>query len=637
MHTNTMKTSIKKKLIAVNLYQATIPMIVLAIFLMLTIAFFAFLQMIQRSHDIMRSIDVEADRYLSQYDRKLDEIYSVVMLNTDYIQMDKTLDAYVNNNDEIMSLILLDKNGISVSGAPKHIININHDYSGHKYFKNLNDLGDTYWSDVFIVRESNMPMVSISKKFDDITIVLQVNLEVLTRFLNTFEITDHSYIAIADYSGTYLAHTNYSFVTTRGHDPNIIDLPNNTSKYVTYNDQYMLAFHNYLDKNNWSILYYQSVWDTLAPLLFILIIGIVAIVLIGTRALNSVIKLNNELSSEVKELVTWSERVATGEYSIQLKKSSIAEFNNLYNAFDIMTKSILSREEELEERKREIIKINQGLELEVKNRTLELENSLEQLQKTQAQLVQKEKMASLGRLVSGVAHELNTPIGVALTAISYMEQKNEIFIEQLLEQKISKHDLENYMTIVNESTDIVHRNMDRASELISNFKRVAIDQEKMTNETINIRDVIDATVTSLSIEIKRKKVKSTFIFEGDLNCHSYPGAISQVITNLVQNSLLHAFDAISEPTIAIECYEDPVNDSIIINYWDNGKGIDSKELDKIYDPFYTTASGRGGTGLGLNIVYNLVTGSLMGDIRYKDDAKYGVFFEIILPKKITQA
>lgn len=637
MHTKTIKTSIRKKLIAVNLYQATIPMIVLALLLMLTIALFSFLQMIQRSHDIMRSIDVEADRYLSQYDRKLDEIYSVVTLNTDYLQMDQTLEAYVNHNDDIMSLILLDDTGISMSGAPSQIVNISHDYSGYKYFKNLKNSGDTYWSDVFIVRESNMPMVSISKKFDDITIVLQVNLKVLTRFLNTFEITDHSYIAITDYSGTYLAHTNYTFVTTRGHDPNKIDLPNNTSKYVTYNDQYMLAFHNYLNKNNWSILYYQSLWDTVAPLLFIIIIGILAIVLIGTKALNSVIKLNKELSSEVNELVTWSERVAMGEYNIQLKESSITEFNNLYDAFDIMTKSILSREEELEERKHEIIKINEGLELEVKNRTLELENSLEQLQKTQAQLVQKEKMASLGRLVSGVAHELNTPIGVTLTAISYMEEKNEMFIEQLMNQNMSKHDLENYMTIVNESMDIMHRNMDRASELISNFKRVAIDQEKMTNETINIRDVIDATMTSLSLELKKKKVKNTFIFEGDLSCQSYPGAISQVITNLVQNSLLHAFDEISEPTIAIECYEDPVKDNIIINYWDNGTGIDSMELDKIYDPFYTTASGRGGTGLGLNIVYNLVTGSLMGDIRYKDEAKYGVFFEIILPKKIPQA
>jgi signal transduction histidine kinase len=633
MHKVNGKKSIRDKLIAVNLYQATIPMIILALFLMLTIAFFAFLQMIQRSNDIMHSIEVASNRYLNQYNSKLDEVYSVISHYENPNQIDDLLDVYVQNSDEIMSLLILDSRGISIHGAPKTVVNLNYDYSGHKYFKILKESGDLFWSDVFIVRESNIPMVSISKRIDDITLVLQVNLEVLTSFLNTFDISEHSYIAITDQSGTYLAHSDYNFVTIRGYDPNRKNLLVKGSDYLKYEDRCMLAFHEHLEKNNWSILYYQSVWDTVSPLLYIILIGLMVILFIGTGVLKSVIKLNNELSNEVQELVSWSKTVATGAYDIQIKKSSITEFNNLYDAFDIMTKNVLSREKELEYRRYEIIQVNKGLELEVKNRTLELEKSLENLQKTQAQLIQKEKMASLGRLVSGVAHELNTPIGVALTAITYLEQKNNFFLNRLIDQTMTKQDLETYMTVINDSTEIVHRNMNRASELITNFKRVAIDQEKMAYEKTNIQEVIEATITSLSVEIKRKLVTTILSFEGNLTCESYPGAISQVITNLVQNSLLHAFDAVIEPEIGIECHENLEDQSIVIHYWDNGKGIKPEELDKIYDPFYTTAEGSGGTGLGLNIVYNLVTGSLMGDINYKTTTENGVFFEIILPKK----
>lgn len=628
------RNTIREKLISVNLYQSTVPMIVLAVILMFIITIFSITQIFQRSNDIMFSIETASERDLNQYDNKLDEIYQVVIKNGDGKSTDGMLAAYVNSNKEILSLLILDDKGVSISGAPDIIINKGHDYSGHEYFQALNKPGDVYWSEIFIVHGSNIPMVSISKRYDQITVVLQVDLEALTDFLKTFDISPNSYIAITDQSGTYLAHSDYRFVTTRSYDDNRIKLLAYDPQYVQYNDKHMLAFHKQLSENNWSIIFYQSILDMITPLLTIILIGILAIVVISTRVIKSVLNLNNQLSTEVNELVSWSDNVAKGQYDVELKESSIIEFNNLYNAFDIMTQSLVTREELLEAQRKEIVEINKGLELEVKSRTADLEESLEYLKQTQNELIQREKMASLGRLVSGVAHELNTPIGVALTAVTYMEQKNAYYVDKLINNNMSAKDLSSYMGLIQDSSEIIFRNMNRASDLISSFKKVAVDQEKMNVEKTDLKDVIEATVTSLGVEIKKKSVKTHLAFDGSMICESYPGAVSQVITNLIQNSLLHAFDLVVDPIIGIECKEDKRN--LTIKYWDNGKGIKEDDLNKIYEPFYTTALGAGGTGLGMNIVFNLVTGSLGGSITYNEDEDLGVVFNIVIPKKVEK-
>lgn len=630
---STEQMSLRDKLIAVNLYKAIFPMILMAFILMSILTIFASIQMSDRSLDVINSIEVSTLRYLNRYDSSLNEVYYALYQPSDSKEKVVTsLNGYVNSNKEISTVWILDDMGHILYGAPRHQTEIGFDYSGQDYFKALENSGDTYWSDVFITHGANRPVVTVSKKFKEGIVVLRIDLESLSKFLKVFDITKNSFIAVTDTTSAYMAHTDYSFVNSRAYDPNRSALLKDDRLITDYNGRKMIAYHRNLD-NNWSIIYYQSLMDLAFPIIIVMGSGILMIIIISIITLRAVMGLNNELSGEVNELVAWTNQVALGHYQTQIKQGTTKEFDTLSSAFNVMIRGVLYREDQLEAQRQEIIEINDSLEIEVEKRTEELERSLSYLKKTQDQLIRKEKMASLGSLVSGVAHELNTPIGVALTAASYLEKKNVKFLDQLSKEKMTKIDLRNYVELVHESTNIVYRNMDRASELISSFKKVAIDQEKMNRETMHLKDIIDATVTSLSVELKRKKVEVTVHYEGNLMCKSYPGAISQVLTNMIQNSLVHAFALVKEPHIGINCTESEDKNAYVIEYWDNGKGIQEEDLEKVYDPFYTTAQGTGGTGLGMNIVYNLVTGLLMGDIEYIDELSSGVRFIITLPKE----
>lgn len=634
---STEQMSLRDKLIAVNLYKATIPMIVMAFIMMSILTVFASIQRSNHSLDVINSIEVSTLRYLSRYDSSLDEVY-YALYQPDKAKEEVTsaLIGYVNSNKEISTVWLLDPNGKIIFGAPNHQTELGFDYSGQDYYKALERVGDIYWSDVYITHGANKPVVTVSKKFQDAIVVLRIDLESLSKFLKVFDISKNSFIAVTDTSSAYMAHTNYNFVNTRAYDPNRNALLLNERLYTEYDNKKVIAYHRILKNNKWSIIYYQSVIDLVLPIILIMGGGVIMIGLIGLMTLKAVMGLNNELSGEVKALVTWTNQVARGKYETQIKQGTTKEFDTLSGAFSVMIRGVLYREEALEAQRQEIIEINDSLEIEVQKRTEELERSLTYLKKTQVQLIRKEKMASLGSLVSGVAHELNTPIGVALTAASYLEKKNTRFLDRLSTEKMTSRDLRNYVEITNEITNIIVINMDRASDLISSFKKVAINQEKMNREIIYLKDIINATVTSLGAELKRKKVEVTVHYEGNLMYDSYPGAISQIVTNLIQNSIIHAFNYVKEPLIGINCTELEDKKNFVIEYWDNGKGIHQDDLDKVYDPFYTTAQGTGGTGLGMNIVYNLVTGLLMGDIEYQDELTSGVRFIITLPKEFEK-
>lgn len=259
----------------------------------------------------------------------------------------------------------------------------------------------------------------------------------------------------------------------------------------------------------------------------------------------------------------------------------------------------------------------------------ELQQALKTIQQTQKQLVESEKMAALGNLVAGVSHEINTPIGIGVTAASYLEQRTEQFLELYKQNKIKRSDLEDYLNTVSETMVMILSNSQRASELISSFKQVAVDRSHETKRRFKIKEYVDEILVSLQPNLKKTKHHVTIHGDEDIEVFSNAGAISQIITNFTMNSLIHAYDTGEQGNISIDIVEK--QDDVMIKYTDDGKGMSQEILDQIFDPFFTTNRGGGGTGLGMHIVYNLVTQSLGGTIRCESKVGKGTSFIVHIP------
>ncbi len=247
------------------------------------------------------------------------------------------------------------------------------------------------------------------------------------------------------------------------------------------------------------------------------------------------------------------------------------------------------------------------------------------------ELVQAEKMASLGGMVAGVAHEINTPLGVSITAISHLAGLTREICEIFEDNKIKKSDFEHYLQRTIEAADIILVNLQRTSDLVKNFKLVAVDQSTEIKRQFKVKEYIESVLMSLNPKLKPYSLNIVINCDDHLAVNSYPGAFYQILTNLIMNSLLHGFDMMPSGSITMDI-EDKYGD-IYFSYKDNGKGIPEDIIEKIYDPFFTTKRAHGGTGLGLNIVYNLVAQKLSGTIKCSNLKPSGVEFLIIFPDK----
>ncbi len=265
------------------------------------------------------------------------------------------------------------------------------------------------------------------------------------------------------------------------------------------------------------------------------------------------------------------------------------------------------------------------LERMVKERTEELEATMEEL-------IDRERLASLGSLVAGIAHEVNTPLGVAVTAGSYMDKINSGILEKLHAGTLSKKDLMEFLRNIEESSEIINTNLARASELVRSFKEISVNQSAETISDFAVCDTIHDVLLALKHEYKN--TKHDFVIECDnaLRLKSYYGALSQILTNLIMNSLIHGFEGIEKGHIYIRAKIE--NQEFVLEYEDDGNGISKDNIAYIFDPFFTTNRNRGGSGLGLSIVYNIVTGKLGGRIQCQSDMGSGTLFSIRMPAVI---
>ncbi len=260
-----------------------------------------------------------------------------------------------------------------------------------------------------------------------------------------------------------------------------------------------------------------------------------------------------------------------------------------------------------------------------------LNTALTQLQQAQGELVRQEKLASLGRLVAGVAHEINTPLGICVTATSHLVEELRLTREELGAGEMTEDSLNSFLDIIDQSLRIMTTNTQRAAALVRSFKQVAVDQSSDDIRSFNLRSYLNEVLLSLQPKLKGRPVKVEVDCPADLVLESYPGALSQIVTNMLMNSLVHGFEEREQAgNIAIRASID--GDVVSFSYADDGAGMDGDTLDKLFDPFFTTKRGSGGSGLGAHILYNLVTGPLGGSVRVQSAPGEGLRYALSFPR-----
>jgi len=255
--------------------------------------------------------------------------------------------------------------------------------------------------------------------------------------------------------------------------------------------------------------------------------------------------------------------------------------------------------------------------------------AFDELDEATDRLVQAERMAALGGLVAGVAHEINTPVGVSLTCATTLQESTRDIQRKLADGAIRKQDMTAYLETAAECSELITSNAQRAATLIQSFKQIAVDQTSEARRVFLLRPYIDEVLLSLRPNLKRTAMVVTVDCPGDIRMDTFPGPLSQVLTNLIMNAVTHAFDEGQAGNVTIEVQAR--DDNIVMAVRDNGRGIPPEHLTRVFDPFFTTRRGSGGTGLGLNIVYNIVTQTLGGDIRLRSTLDSGSEFTLTVP------
>ncbi len=293
---------------------------------------------------------------------------------------------------------------------------------------------------------------------------------------------------------------------------------------------------------------------------------------------------------------------------------------------------------DITERKRaedHIERVNANLETLVAERTRALRETLERLTATQQELVEREKLAALGSLVAGVAHEINTPVGVALTGATLWQERVQEMREKFVSGAMKRSELDAFLELSAHLGDVVTTNLARAGSLVRNFKQVAVRQSSDAVESFNLMEAVQSAVTSLEPEWRRSPVTVTVDGDAKVTLRAAPGFVFQVVSNLVVNALRHGFPEGRSGHVRFTISS--VGADACLHYEDDGVGLAPDVQARMFEPFFTTKRGLGGSGLGLHIVWNLITGQLGGRIDTASEPGNGLAMTLYIPRREVES
>ncbi|WP_299795392.1 ATP-binding protein [uncultured Shewanella sp.] len=411
-------------------------------------------------------------------------------------------------------------------------------------------------------------------------------------------------------------------------------------RYIGFDRDYrgveVLAASRYIPSVQWGLVFKEDKSEVMQVYeqLFRLGLLTLGIVLIGVLLVSGL--LGRVMAKPFESMSQMTRSIASGETGSRMKPEGFRESYELALCFNQMSHALtLAREtleQQVEERTLKLtdeIELRQNKEAALAESYKRLNLSMKNLQAMQSQLIESEKMAALGGLVAGFAHELNTPIGVAITASSLLLRELTILEESYSSDELTEDVFKRYLNDIKAACSLLDKNLKRSASLVKDFKLVAVEQTNLHKEKFVLHELIESLLSSLSPETRKYPVAISNRVDKEIVVHSYAGDFYQVLTNLILNSLLHGFSGYPNGELVIDA--SIKQQSLIMTVADNGKGISSQDCSNIFEPFFTTKRGQGGSGLGLSIVYNIVKQKLRGNIDVSSDLGQGTKFTITCP------
>lgn len=431
---------------------------------------------------------------------------------------------------------------------------------------------------------------------------------------------------------SYKRNERRSAIAEKSNEYAHLSVPRMNEKYIEYMHPIQV------DKQVIGFIYLQGNTEGIALLSDkLLITSIVLIVIIIILSIFIALQLEHYISAPFLSLID-TIQVAARQKNFQQRCQAMP-----YQEADILGRNInilFTRMEkhiaQLDAAEQQSIEHSHELEDKIHKRTAALKESnqellstLEKLHQFQGQLVESEKMASLGDMVAGVAHEVNTPIGLGVTASTLLADRLEDIKADFENKTLKSSQLKKFLNEGSENVAIIYRNLNRAADLISSFKKVAVDQSSEEVRTFKVKELLNEVLLTLRPQLHCLPYVIDIDCPDNLTIASKPGPINQILINLIMNSVIHGFENSESGRISITVM--PLSNQLNIFFKDDGHGVDESIKNKIFEPFTTTKRGEGGSGLGLHLVYNLVTQALGGTIVLNSELGKGVSFEINFP------
>lgn len=451
-------------------------------------------------------------------------------------------------------------------------------------------------------------------------VVVDIMLDTLPSIFKDVSITENDHSFLVTQEGDYVYHEDLNKVMKASiNDPedplnpyiNLIFRDATQLETIYYNEKpYYLSSYS-VDNNKWQVITLidkTSVSKELYRIYFLIIMLMIVAFMVGIGIIHLVVRRHTK---PYKLLVSFAEDIATGDYSKNIPDHYIAredEMGEICNSFQSIITTFRRENVVLEE------KIDQ------KNKELEQQYQY---------ILETEKAASLGNLVAGVAHEINTPLGVGISTTSHIDLLNQKNLDLIESGNMTKNDLINYFKDIDEATHLLSSNLNRAADLVKSFKKIAVDQSSEVRVKFNLKATIEDVILSLRGEYKRQHHEIVLECDDSIELDSFPGAYTQIMTNLIMNSIQHGFKEKINGHINITC---KVKDNVLyVHYEDDGRGVAEENRKRIFDPFFTTNRQNGNSGLGMNVIYNIITQTLSGKISLESEEGGYTRFIIEIP------